>query len=72
VYTVVSGDMGGMIPMDAGKVGIQWLSYFQAETGPTVNVSVSGGKITVTGTNIKTSKLTASYDDYLTFKIVGQ
>jgi hypothetical protein len=71
-YKAVSGDMGSMIGVGADEVGIEWLSYFEAEKGPTVNVSVSGGKITVTGTNIKTSKLTASYDDYLTFKIIGQ
>jgi hypothetical protein len=71
-YKAVSGDMASMIGVGADEVGITWNTYFQAEKGPTVNVSVSGGKITVTGTDIKTSKLTASYDDYLTFKIIGQ
>jgi hypothetical protein len=60
-----------MIGVGADKVGISWLSSYQAESGKDVNVSVSGGKITVTGTNIKTHTV-AGYDNYITFKIIGQ
>ncbi|HEU4633181.1 MAG TPA: hypothetical protein VFS22_04305 [Flavisolibacter sp.] len=71
-YKVVSGDMASMIGVGAGEVGIIWNSYMEPVSGPTVTVSVSGGKITVTGTDIKTESNTAVYDDYLTFKIIGQ
>ena len=72
VYKAVSGSMASMVGVSADEVGIEWNTYFEAESGPTVSVDVSGGKITLTGNNIKTSKLTAVYDDYLTFKIIGQ
>jgi hypothetical protein len=72
VYKSVSGDTGGMIGVGAGKVGIEWNTYMEAESGVDVNVTVSGGKITVTGNNIKTHANTVVYDDYLTFKIIGQ
>jgi hypothetical protein len=71
-YKVVSGNMASMIGVGADEVGVEWLSYFEGSSGATITVNVSGGKITVTGTDIKTTKLTASYDDYLTFKIIGQ
>jgi hypothetical protein len=71
VYKSTSGLGGSLSPMDSDKVGITWVSSYEAESGKDVNVSVSGGKITVTGTNIKTHTI-AGYDDYLTFKIIGQ
>jgi hypothetical protein len=52
-------------------VGITWLSSYDGEYDKDVTVTVSGGKITVTGTNIKTHTV-AGYDDYLTFKVIGQ
>jgi hypothetical protein len=72
VYNAVSGDMASQIGVGADEVGITWLDYFQGVRGTTVSVKVSGGKIVATATDVKTSKLTASYDDYLTFKIIGQ
>jgi hypothetical protein len=71
VYKSYSGSTSTMIPMDTDKVGITWLSSYDGESGKDVNVSVSGGKIIVTGTNIKTHTY-AGYDDYITFKVVGQ
>jgi hypothetical protein len=71
VYKSESGSTGTMIGVGPDKVGISWLSSYQAESGKDVNVSVSGGKITVTGTNIKTHTV-AGYDNYITFKIIGQ
>ena len=71
-YKAVSGDMASMIGVGANDVGIIWNTYMKPASGFTVNVSVSGGKITVTGTDIKTESNTAVYDDYLTFKIIGQ
>jgi hypothetical protein len=71
MYKSTSGLGGSLSPMDKDKVGITYLSSYEAESGKDVNVSVSGGKITVTGTNIKTHTI-AGYDDYLTFKIIGQ
>jgi len=71
LYKSTSGSTSTIIPMDKDKVGITWLSSYEAESGKDVNVSVSGGKITVTGTNIKTHTY-AGYDDYITFKVVGQ
>jgi hypothetical protein len=71
VYKSTSGSTGSLSPMDKDKVGITYLSSYEAESGKDVNVTVSGGKITVTGTNIKTHTV-AGYDDYLTFKVIGQ
>lgn len=71
-YKVVSGETASMIGVGADEAGIIWNSYFEPVSGHTVTVSVSGGKITVTGTDIKTESNTAVYDDYLTFKIIGQ
>jgi hypothetical protein len=71
LYKSTSGSTSTIIPMDRDKVGITWLSSYDGESGKDVNVSVSGGKITVTGTNIKTHTY-AGYDDNITFKVVGQ
>ena len=71
-YKAVSGSTASMIGVGADEVGIIWNTYMTPASGHTVNVSVSGGKITVTGTDIKTESNTAVYDDYLTFKIIGQ
>lgn len=71
-YKVVSGDMASMIGVGADEVGIIWNTYMKPATGFTANVSVSGGKITVTGADIKTESNTAVYDDYISFKVIGQ
>jgi hypothetical protein len=69
VYKSTSGSTG--LPMSSDKVGITWLSSYDGEYDKDVNVTVSGGKITVTGTNIKTHAI-AGYDDFITFKVIGQ
>jgi hypothetical protein len=71
VYKSTSGSTSTMLPMSSDKVGITWLSSYDGEYDKDVNVTVSGGKITVTGTNIKTHAV-AGYDDFITFKVVGQ
>jgi hypothetical protein len=71
-YKAVSGSTGTMIGVGADNVGITWNSYMNPASGFTVDVTVSGGKITITGTDIKTESNTAVYDDYISFKIIGQ
>ena len=69
-YKVVEGS--GLYQMGADNVGIIWNSYMKPESGYTATVTVSGGKITVTGTDINTSSTTSVYDDKISFKIISQ